>query len=102
MSPQSSSRDGDGSAHRLLVSTRHRMAWIAPHIALWSVAVGVLKMAALGSGCTDLCMVANAWLWYTVFYAALSISALVGAIEVLLWMHALPRGNATHLKPSNH
>jgi hypothetical protein len=54
------------------------------------------------TGCAEMCVVADGWLWYTVFYAALSLSAFVGAIEVVLWMVRLDRVSARGMNSSNH
>jgi fructose-1,6-bisphosphatase/inositol monophosphatase family enzyme len=79
-----------------------RIAWIAPYVALWLAALSVLKAGALGSDCTAMCMVANGWLWYTVFYATLSLSAFVGAIEVLFWMFCVDRASEGRAESPNH
>jgi hypothetical protein len=46
--------------------------------------------------------VADGWLWYTVFYAELSLSAFVGAIEVVLWILRLDRVSTRGMNVSNH
>lgn len=66
-------------------SSRKKIAFIAPYVAVWFAAVLILKAGDLGADCSSLCVATHAWFWYTVFYAALSISAFVAAIEVTLW-----------------
>jgi hypothetical protein len=62
------------------------VVWIAPYLLVWILAAAVLKAGAMGADCTTVCLVARGWLWYTVFYATLSLSAFVGAIEILVWL----------------
>lgn len=68
-----------------------RFAWIAPYVGLWSGALLVLRDRVPGAECAATCVVVDAWLWYTVLYAGLSLTALIGALEVALLLY---RGRA--------
>jgi hypothetical protein len=87
---------------RVVVHEWRRLAWIAPYVALWVTAVVVLKEGALGTDCTTICVVAHGWLWYTVFYAALSLTSFVGAVEILVWMIRLNRVSVRQARSLNH
>jgi hypothetical protein len=54
------------------------------------------------TNCAEMCVVADGWLWYTVFYAALSLSAFVGAIEAVLWIVRLDRVSARGMNAPDH
>jgi hypothetical protein len=91
-----------GRLHAVVVHEWERVAWIAPYVALWMTALAVLKEGALGTECTAICMVANGWLWYTVFYATLSLTSFVGAIEIVVWIIRLDRVSARQAGSLNH
>jgi hypothetical protein len=88
--------------HRTAPWGWRRVAWITPYIALWLGALLILRGGAMRTDCAELCVVADGWLWYTVFYAALSLSAFVGAIEVVLWILRLDRVSTRGMNVSNH
>jgi hypothetical protein len=69
--------------------TFRRGIWLLPYVLVWALAFLVLRAGALSAECTTVCMVARGWLWYTVLYATLSLSAFVGAFELLIWMSRL-------------
>ena len=62
------------------------LAWVVPHLTVWIVVVTVLRNASLGTDCSTVCLVTEGWLLYTVAYAAMSISAVVTAVEVIVWL----------------
>lgn len=70
------------------------LGWAAPQIAVWITALTILRNASLGADCSALCMVAQGWLLYTVAYAAASVSAVVAALEVIVWLF---HGRRRHL-----
>ena len=73
-----------------------------PYLVVWVTAAAVLRAGALSADCTTVCLVARGWLWYTVFYAGLSLSAFVGAIEVLIWMSHLNTAVRPRVSPPRH
>ncbi len=79
-----------------------RAAWIAPYVVVWGSALVVLRAGALSTDCTTMCLVARGWLWYTVFYATVSLSAFVGAFEVLIWMSRLRSVGRSDTASANH
>jgi hypothetical protein len=91
-----------GRQHRVVVHGWKRLAWIAPYVALWVPVLVVLKAGAVGTDCSTICMVAHGWLWYTVVYAALSLTSFVGAVEILVWMIRLDRVSVRQARSLNH
>ena len=90
-------RPSDRAIHAL-----RRVAWVAPFVVVWVTAVVVLRVGALSTDCTTVCLLVRGWLWYTVFYATMSLSAFVGAFEVLIWMSRLHSAAASGTASANH
>lgn len=91
------------SRHPVARSRRlQQAAWIAPYFLVWVVAIAVLRSVAITPDCTTVCLVAKGWLWYIVLYASLSLSAFVGAVEVLIWMRRLGAVNQPGPAAANH
>jgi hypothetical protein len=94
---------GMNARHRLAGARWARRAvWISPYVLVWVMAAVVLRVGALSADCTTVCLVARGWLWYTVFYATVSLSAFVGAIEVLVWMLHLRPAGRPQVSPPRH
>lgn len=79
-----------------------RVGWLLPYVGVWLAALIALKFGDLGTDCTTLCLVVHGWLWYSVLYATLSLSAFVGAIEVLFWILRLDRDSNARVESANH
>ncbi|HEX6507087.1 MAG TPA: hypothetical protein VF221_05590 [Chloroflexota bacterium] len=57
-------------------------AWLTPFAVLWIIVAGFAWRVSLWSGCKGLCGFAEGWASYTLINAAVSLTALVGAIEL--------------------
>lgn len=66
----------------LFVNPRGAMAYVAPHVIIWS-AVGVIALRVLASqSCSGFCAVASGTIIWFAICSALAISAGIGAFEV--------------------
>lgn len=64
--------------------------WFGPHIAIWGATV-LYVWSALGAGsCTGLCGVTDGFMVYSVLVVAMTVSALIAAIQLYLVVRHLP------------